>query len=159
MSDENHRPEKNAHAGGLASSAHEAVRVRHRDERDEDYVEAIYRLRARPQGIRVVDLQRVFGVSHVTVIRALDRLEKDGFVTRGEGGILLTDAGNRLAEDCYERHLVVECFLLALGVSKEAALRDAEGIEHHLGEESLAAMRRFLRGTAVKDPAELPTSG
>jgi DtxR family transcriptional regulator, manganese transport regulator len=140
-----HSDAEGAPQTGLASAAHEAVRVQHRDERVEDYVEAIYRLQAQQQPVRVVDLQGVFGVSHVTVIRALERLERDGLVERGEEGLVLTGAGARLAEACYERHRIVEGFLRALGVSAEAALRDAEGIEHHLGEESLRAMQRFVR--------------
>jgi len=39
----------------------------------------------------------------------------------------------------------VESFLLSLGISEDTASRDAEGIEHHLSPESLAAMRRALK--------------
>jgi DtxR family manganese transport transcriptional regulator len=38
---------------------------------------------------------------------------------------------------------VVEAFLLSLGVSPKTARRDAEGIEHHVSAETLAAFRRF----------------
>lgn len=132
-------------AGGGQSAAHEAVREQHRDERMEDYVEAILRLRKNSEGVRVVDLQGVFGVSHVTVIRILDRLEKEGLVVRRPEGIGLTEMGLRLAEECYERHRTVEAFLRGLGISEAVASRDAEGIEHHLSEETLEAMRDFLR--------------
>jgi len=124
--------------------AHEAVRDQHRDELAEDYVEAIFRLNETGTPTRVVDLQGVFGVSHVTVIRTLDRLEKSNLVERGDHGIQLTPKGARLAQSCYERHQTVEAFLLALGVPPSAARRDAEGIEHHLGPETLEAMRQFL---------------
>jgi DtxR family manganese transport transcriptional regulator len=40
---------------------------------------------------------------------------------------------------------VVEEFLLALGVSAEAARRDAEGIEHHVSSETLSAFLTYLR--------------
>ena len=128
----------------LSANDHEVVRQQHREERTEDYVEAIFRLQKGEEDIRVVDLQDVFGVSHVTVIRTLDRLEKEGFIERGKRGIALLDKGQRLAIACYQRHQTVESFLLALGVPEEAARRDAEGIEHHLGEESLKAMNRYL---------------
>ncbi|MCC5788044.1 MAG: GntR family transcriptional regulator [Opitutales bacterium] len=134
----------NAPSPGLMSDAHRAVRLQHRDERTEDYVEAVYLLSQRGDGVRVVDLQEVFGVSHVTVIRALEKLEKEGLVERGSKGIALTRKGEKLAVECYERHRTVESFLLALGVPENAAREDAEGIEHHLGEETLAAMERFL---------------
>ncbi len=138
-------PSDESQAGSEASAAHEAVREQHRDERMEDYVEAILRLRKDGQGVRVVDLQGVFGVSHVTVIRILDRLEKEGLVVRSPEGIGLTEKGLRLAEECYERHRTVEAFLRGLGISDATASRDAEGIEHHLSEETLKAMRAFLR--------------
>ncbi|MCH8473830.1 MAG: GntR family transcriptional regulator [Opitutales bacterium] len=131
-------------SSGLMSDAHRAVRLQHRDERTEDYVEAIYLLAQNGKEVRVVDLQGVFGVSHVTVIRALEKLEKEGLVERGSKGIALTVKGTKLALECYERHRTVESFLLALGVPENAAREDAEGIEHHLGAETLAAMERFL---------------
>lgn len=137
-------PPPSSFPGTEVPGTHETVRDQHRDELAEDYVEAIFRLEETESPTRVVDLQGVFGVSHVTVIRTLDRLEKTGLVQRGEGGIQLTAKGKRLARSCYERHQTVESFLRALGVPRAAAQRDAEGIEHHLGPETLAAMRRFL---------------
>lgn len=139
------RPDPYAGEGGLAAGAHEQVRGQHRDERSEDYVEAIYRLRREHRSSRVVDLQNVFGVSHVTVIRAVEKMETDGLVQRTAEGIDLTREGTLLAEYCFERHQRVEAFLRKLGVSAETAAHDAEGIEHHLSEETLGAMKRFLR--------------
>ena len=63
---------------------------------------------------------------------------------RGRGQIELTEAGRQMASLALERHQLVESFLLKLGVSESSAAADAEGIEHHLGEETLKAMRRFL---------------
>jgi DtxR family manganese transport transcriptional regulator len=39
---------------------------------------------------------------------------------------------------------VVLQFLRSLGVSEDTALSDAEGIEHHVSDETLAAMRARL---------------
>jgi DtxR family manganese transport transcriptional regulator len=58
--------------------------------------------------------------------------------------IFLTDKGKRLAEDARKRHALVLNFLLALGVPREDAEIDAEGIEHHLSPRTLQIMRRFL---------------
>src|SRR5690606_23604153 len=55
---------------------HERVRQQHSDELAEDYVEAIHALRKESGIARVVDLTKIFGVSHVSVIRALARMEK-----------------------------------------------------------------------------------
>jgi DtxR family manganese transport transcriptional regulator len=59
--------------------------------------------------------------------------------------IFLTDAGRKLADDSRRRHAVVLAFLKALGVPEAAAQSDAEGIEHHVSKETLAAFSRHLR--------------
>ena len=46
------------------------------------------------------------------------------------------------------RHRVVVDLLLAVGVPRDAAESDAEGIEHHVSEATLAAFARFLRSRA-----------
>ena len=125
-------------------STHRAIRGQHRDERTEDYVESVYRRERKELTTRVVDLQKIFAVSHVTVIRAVDKLCEEGFLERGDNGITLTPKGKDLGARCYERHQLIESFLVSLGVSEDIASHDAEGIEHHLSPESLAAMRQHL---------------
>ena len=117
------------------------------DELAEDYVEAIAKLLGSGQMARVTDLQREFGVSHVSVIRALRRLEERGLLSRGEGGGLkLTAEGHAMAEKAARRHELVVKFLLAIGVTAGQAQADAEGMEHHLSAETLQAMERHLSG-------------
>ena len=58
-------------------------------------------------------------------------------------GVFLTPEGERLAQASRERHQIVESFLLVLGVSPEIARRDAEGMEHHVSEETLERFRQF----------------
>ena len=58
--------------------------------------------------------------------------------------IFLTDTGKKLAASSRERHTLVHSFLVALGVPEDVAEEDVEGIEHHVSEETLAAMRTFL---------------
>jgi len=59
-------------------------------------------------------------------------------------GTFLTPAGEALAQASRERHQVVEAFLLALGIDPDTARRDAEGIEHHVSAETVAAFARFV---------------
>lgn len=95
---------------------------------------------------RAVDLAQHFGVSHVTVNRTIGRLVRDGFVhTEPYGPIELTESGDQLAEESRRRHDVVYRFLLAIGVSEATAAIDSEGIEHHVSEETLKIMQRFLK--------------
>src|ERR1700722_4321320 len=112
----------------------------------QDYVEAIADLSASLGEARVVDLARRLGVTHVTVNRTLARLKGAGFVnTRPYRAIFLTGAGNRLADECKRRHETVLAFLHSLGVPAKTAEMDAEGIEHHVSPETLAAFERLLK--------------
>lgn len=121
------------------------TREDHTQETAQDYAEAIQDLAGRDGGTRVADLARRLGVSHVTVIRTLDRLRERRLVAPpGDSGVRLTPAGVRLATESRRRHAVVVAFLEAIGVSKGVAEADAEGLEHHVSRETLRAMGRFL---------------
>ncbi len=123
-------------------SAHARTRQDHAAEIAEDYVEAIADLIDAGGVCRVTDLAERFGVTHVTVIRTVQRLERDGLVaTEPYKPVQLTEAGRALAETCRRRHEIVVRFLLAIGVSPAVAAVDAEGIEHHVSAETLDRFR------------------
>jgi DtxR family manganese transport transcriptional regulator len=112
----------------------------------QDYVEAIADLTLSQGEARVTDLARRLGVTHVTVNRTLARLQRDGLVnTKPYRAIFLTDNGKQLAEESKERHQTVVAFLRSLGISEKVAELDAEGIEHHVSPETLAAFERQLK--------------
>ena len=112
----------------------------------QDYVEAIADLTATQGEARVVDLARRLGVTHVTVNRTLARLQRAGYVnTKPYRAIFLTPSGGKLAEECRRRHQTVVSFLQRLGVADKIAEMDAEGIEHHVSPETLAAFERLLK--------------
>lgn len=128
------------------SSAHARTRQDHAAEIAEDYVESIAEVAEARGTCRIKDLAERFGVTHVTVIRTVQRLERDGLVrTEPYKPVELTAKGRRLAAACKRRHDIVYRFLLAIGVSPEVAAVDAEGIEHHVSEPTLAAIERWLR--------------
>lgn len=124
---------------------HRRVRRQHTDELAEDYVEAIQRKLEETGVARVMDLAAGFGVSHVSVIRALRRLDAQGLVVYARGGgAVLTERGAAIARTAIERHDLLVRFFRALGVSEVQADADAEGTEHHLSLETLEAIRGFL---------------
>jgi DtxR family manganese transport transcriptional regulator len=91
-----------------------------------------------------VDIACRLGVAQPTVARMLRRLIDEGLVSRRPyRGVFLTEKGQALAAQSRLRHEIVERFLIDLGISPEAARRDAEGIEHHVSQETLEAFRRF----------------
>jgi len=135
-----------------AVNQHARTRRDHATETAEDYVEAIGEIAETRGHCRVTDLAGRFAVSHVTVNRTVARLQRDGLVaTEPYGPIELTESGHRLAQLAKQRHDVVFHFLVALGVSRKAAVVDAEGIEHHVSDETLRAMKRFLELNPTAD--------
>jgi DtxR family manganese transport transcriptional regulator len=119
------------------------TRREHANEVAEDYVEAIADLVAETGEARVVDLAKRLGVTHVTVIRTIARLQKAGLVTaQPYRAIFLTDNGRALAATCKSRHETVVSFLRSLGIPDRVAEMDAEGIEHHVSPETLIAFKR-----------------
>jgi|WetSurMetagenome_2_1015567.scaffolds.fasta_scaffold122935_3 DtxR family transcriptional regulator, manganese transport regulator len=131
------RPEARGHAA--------RTRQDHSQELAQDYVELIADLIERAGEARVVDLAKRLGVTHVTVNRAIQRLQRGGLVaTQPYRAIFLTTAGQRLAVESRERHDLVVRFLIAIGVPRDVAESDAEGIEHHVSRETLRAFRSHL---------------
>lgn len=140
----------------------------HSSETSEDYVEAIYRLvgphdprkgercESAPN-VRTVEIARSFAVAQPTATKVLSRLEREGLVCiHRRQHVHLTQAGESLAVRSLERHQTVVALLKVLGVSPVQAELDAEGVEHHVSEESLEAVRRFLKsqaGTPRRGPA------
>lgn len=121
------------------------VRTAHQTELAEDYVELIAELIEQTGEARVVDLAGRLGVASATVNNTIQRLQRDGLVTsKPYRSIFLTEQGQELAAASRERHRIVRDFLVALGVDKNTAEADAEGIEHHVSETTLEAFRNFI---------------
>jgi DtxR family transcriptional regulator, manganese transport regulator len=111
----------------------------------EDYVELIADLLVSIGEARPTDIARRLGVSHVTAIKTISRLKREGLATgRPYRGVFLTEDGQKLAARVRARHRLVVDMLLALGVPTETAEADAEGIEHYVSEATLKAFAQFL---------------
>ena len=125
----------------VRAEAFQFVREARRSELAEDYVELIAELIAAHGEARPVDIASKMGVTAPTVVKTLDRLSREGLITRAKyRSVFLTDEGKALAKECHHRHEIVLRFLIKLGLDAETAERDAEGIEHHV---SAATLRLF----------------
>jgi DtxR family manganese transport transcriptional regulator len=123
----------------------ERTRNDHSQELAQDYVEMIAELISKTGEARLIDLARGLGVTHVTASRTLQRLQRKGLVTtQPYRSIFLTGPGRNLAKESRDRHEVVIRFLISLGVPSNVAESDAEGIEHHVSRETLAAFVKHL---------------
>lgn len=128
------------------AEAFQKCRDARRTELMEDYVELIADLIARAGEARQTDIARCLGVTQPTVAKMLKRLAEDNLITqRPYRGVFLTGDGQKLAAMSRRRHQIVEAFLCRIGVDADVARNDAEGIEHHVSDETLAAFERFLK--------------
>jgi DtxR family manganese transport transcriptional regulator len=121
------------------------TRVAHSAALSEDYAELIADLLQSAGEARVTDIARHLGVSHATVNKSVNKMKREGLATaRPYRGVFLTEAGHALAARVRARHRLVVDLLLAVGVPREDAEQDAEGIEHYVSDAALAAFERFL---------------
>ncbi len=131
---------------GEAAANQRRTRQAHSQERAQDYVEVIADLIEQTGEARATEVARVLGVTHVTVVRTVQRLQREGLVTtRPYRSIFLTGEGRKLADKAKVRHEAVVALLESLGISSETARADAEGIEHHVSSETLEAFERHLK--------------
>lgn len=136
-----------ARSAGIRAEVFQGVRDARRSELAEDYVELIAELIAAQGEARPVDIAKRMGVTAPTVAKTLDRLARDGLITRAKyRSVFLTDEGQALAAECRRRHEIVLQFLLRFGLDPETAERDAEGIEHHVSQRTLALFAAFPKG-------------
>ena len=111
------------------------------------YLETIFILSREQRGVRSIDVVEYMGFSKPSVSRAIGLLKRGGYVSVDKDGYLaLTPDGEEVARKMYERHQLLSNFLVALGVSEEAANTDACKIEHHISDESFDAIKKYVRG-------------
>ena len=108
----------------------------------EDYLEAVLVLQKKKVMVRSVDLARHMEFSKPSISHAVGVLKNGGFLTVDEDGYFhLTEDGREVAEKIYERHQFFTEQLVAVGVDRETAERDACRIEHAISEEAFQKLK------------------
>lgn len=112
----------------------------------EDYLKAILVLQKEKGSVRSIDVARHMGVSKPSVCHAVSTLKDGGFLTMDENFFLhLTDVGQEVAEEIYERHCFFTARLISAGVDPQLAEMDACQIEHAISAESFQKLKKFLK--------------
>ena len=120
------------------------TRKAHKIELAEDYVELIEDLITKEGEARIVDIANHLGISKATVNQTINRLVKKGLLTsKPYRAVRLTKKGENTAAYVRQRHKIVYDFLIALGLDKETAELDSEGIEHHVGNKTLTKLKNL----------------
>src|SRR5438105_2467882 len=120
---------------------------------EEEYLESLFWLFEAGLPMTGANLDRAMQLSAPTVHEMLGRLEKDGYVTRGEDRVVaFTDEGRRHAEEITSRHRLIERFLTdVVGVPWDDVHEEAERMEHAMSPRFEAYVR-----AAVGDATTCP---
>lgn len=111
----------------------------------EDYLEAILNIKNKQGYVRSVDIATHMKISKPSVSYATKRLRENGYITTDTNGmIILTDSGQKIANDVWTRHKTLSTFFISLGVKEKQALVDACKVEHDLSEETFKAIKKFV---------------
>ena len=111
----------------------------------ENYLESIFVIKKQKGLVRSIDIANDLGVSKPSVSVAMKNFREEGYITVDPDGYIdLTSKGLEIANRVYERHEIISEALMAIGVSKEAALVDSCKIEHVISEESFLRIKEFI---------------
>ncbi len=114
-------------------------------ESGEMYLESIYVLSQSSKEVRSIDVAEYLNYSKPSVSRAVGLLKNGGYLTVDKNGFLfLTPSGTEIAKKIYDRHTLISGLLVRLGVSPEAAARDACKMEHAISDESFLAIKKHM---------------
>ncbi len=110
----------------------------------EDYLETILLLEHANHNVRSIDVAHELKFSKPSVSVAMKKLREDNMIKMdSDGSIILTEQGRALAESIYERHELISSLLIAIGVDKETALKDACEIEHVISQKTFEALKNL----------------
>lgn len=117
----------------------------------ENYLETILILEKQKGNVRSIDVANYLDFSKPSVSVAVTNLKNALLLTvTPEGWLKLTDAGRALAEQVYERHLLLTKLLVSLGVDEDTAQEDACRIEHVVSQASFEKIKEHARRIGVE---------
>jgi Mn-dependent DtxR family transcriptional regulator len=128
---------------------------RHTSSAVEDYLERILELINMKGYARVVDIAQRLEISKASVTNMVQRLDAEGLLKYEKfRGLVLTTAGEALAQNITHRHQLLTDFLKLLGLDDEVIYHDVEGMEHHISPPTLRAIEA-LTSHLQRQPALL----
>lgn len=121
----------------------------------EDYLESILVLSQKLDHVRSVDVASHLGFSKPSVSHAVKLMTEQGLVEMSHGKQLsLTEKGESIAREVYNRHQFFTHMLESIGVDRKTAEEDACRIEHVISQETFEAIQRFYNNAERMAEAE-----
>ncbi|MBA3326684.1 MAG: metal-dependent transcriptional regulator [Solirubrobacterales bacterium] len=99
---------------------------------EEEYLQTLFWLQEAELPMTGANVARAMQLSAPTVHEMIGRLERDGYIARGEDKVIgFTDSGLEHAEGVVRRHRLIERFLTdVLGIAWDEVHEEAERLEH-----------------------------
>lgn len=111
----------------------------------EDYLERIHELIEAKGYARPIEIAGALGIKPSSVTKMMRRLHEQGFaVYEKHRGLVLTEAGTRVALRIRRRHKTVSEFLRILGIDEDLLQKDTEGMEHHISSQTIARLEKLV---------------
>ena len=108
----------------------------------EDYIEAIFILQQQQGYVRCVDVAEYLEVKKPSVSRAVKELSKKKcLIKKDDGTLSLTEQGQQIAKQIYEKHQFFAKQLIEVGVPHDIAAQDACRLEHVISETSFKKLK------------------
>lgn len=112
----------------------------------EEYIEIIHALEVREGRAATGKIAVEMRVKPSSATEMLKKLRKEGLLQyETYAGATLTDSGRRLALELNSKHKAIADFLEIIGVDRCVAERDACQMEHHVGQETMEKLERFVQ--------------
>jgi len=111
----------------------------------EEYLEVIYLLEKKEGHAKTGDISLELGVKAPSVTEMLIKLEKEGYIVYERyKGAKLTEDGKEIAKNLIISHETILAFLEIIGVEKDQAEIDACELEHHISQDTLKKLEKFI---------------
>ncbi len=124
----------------------QSVARTHRSSAVEDYLERILELINTKGYARVVDIAKGLNISQASVTNMIQRLDAEGLLKYEKyRGMVLTTAGETLAQSITRRHQLLTDFFNLFGLDEEVIYHDVEGMEHHISPPTLRAIEALTQ--------------
>ena len=111
----------------------------------EDYIEAVFVIQKQHGYVRCVDVSEFLEVKKPSVSRAVKELSKKKcLIKKDDGTLSLTEQGQQIAKQIYEKHQFFTKQLIEAGVPHDIAAQDACRLEHVISETSFKKLKEAV---------------
>ena len=118
----------------------------------EDYAEIIYILEEEKGIVHTKDIASALDINPASVTEIFQKLSNEDYINYEKySGVTLTAKGRTIAVKTKKKHDTLKSFLILLGVDEKIADEDACKIEHHVNQETMRKLRKFVKFAKLED--------